>query len=84
MTPSKGVAFTAPPTRLLADATKALEASLAMLPPDAQGAVIGLATDTGWNAAVVHKVHQQWTVGAWVGKDWGTGITGGGVIRGSW
>lgn len=80
----KGVAFNAPPTSLMADATAVLDAMSAQLPPDANGAIVAVATDAGWNAAIMHRVDNRWAVGAFVGKNWGSSVTGGGAIRATW
>lgn len=80
-----GVQFTAPPTHLLADATALIDTLVQQLPPDATGAVVGLATDRGWNAAVVHRsTGGGFQVSSWIGKSWGAGLTGGGAIRATW
>ena len=67
---TKGVAFIPPPIDLLPSITDALTVALAQLPPDARGAVVGVATDTGVNAAIVSKLPSGWAVQAWVGKTW--------------
>jgi len=79
-----GVSFTAPPVSLMADATRVLESMTAQLPPAAKGAIVGLATEAGWNAAVVHRVGEGFVVSSWVGKSWRGGLTGGGAIRATW
>ena len=78
-----GVAFSGPPTSLLADATHVLAQMTDTLPPGTNGAVIGVATEAGWNAAVVHRVGDSFAVSGWIGKSWGP-VTGGGVVRWSW
>ena len=80
----KGVAFNAPPPGLLADAHRAIAALTKDLPPGTNGAVVGVATDAGVNAAVVHRVGDRFAVGAWIGKAWGSRIQGGGAIGASW
>lgn len=81
-----GVAFTAPPTHLISDARRIIEAASAQLPPGARGGIIGLVSDTGVNAAVVNKIGNRFAVGAWIGKEsgWGTRLTGGAVVQASW
>lgn len=79
-----GVSFTAPPVSLLAEAQQIVKGMTAQLPPGANGAIVGIATKDGWNAAVVHRVGTQFTVGSWVGKTWTGGLTGGGVIVATW
>jgi hypothetical protein len=82
--PLAGVAFNPPPISIMAEASQVLNEMTAQLPPQANGAVIGIATQSGWNAAVMHRTDKTWTVGAWVGKHWNGGLTGGGAIRAVW
>ncbi len=82
--PIKGVAFSSPPPKLMASATRAVEALTKGLPVGTTGAVVGVATDAGVNAAIVHRVGNRFQVGAWVGKDWGSKVTAGGVVRATW
>ena len=82
--PVKGVAFTAPPPHLIQDAARVIEAMTRDLPPGTRGAVVGLATDQGVNAAVVHRVGDRFAVASWVGKSWGSRITAGGAVRATW
>lgn len=79
-----GVAFTPPPASLMAQASQILESSLAQLPPDAKGAIVGIATTAGWNAAVVHRIGNDFAIAAWLGKSWQGGLTGGTAIRATW
>jgi hypothetical protein len=80
----KGVAFNAPPSSLLADATKLIDQMAAGLPADAKGAVVGIATEAGWNAAVVHRAGERFQVVSWIGKQWDSPPTGGAAVRASW
>jgi hypothetical protein len=75
----KGVAFNDPPEVLLPSIMDALTDTLAQLPPDKQGALVGLVTETGVNAAVVSRLPQGWAVQAWIGKRWIDGDGGLGV-----
>lgn len=84
MSTGPGVAFNPPPTNLLADATRIVSEMVAQLPPDAKGGVIAVATPRGWNAAIVHRAGESFEIGAWVGKSWQGGLTGGGAVRASW
>lgn len=82
---AKGVAFTEPPTPILADATRLVgDLATQLLPREAKGGVIGVATDAGWNAAVVHRAGERFQVASWVGKNWGSGLTGGAAVRATW
>lgn len=81
----RGVAFTEPPTPILADATRIVsQLATDLLPPDAKGGVIGIATEKGWNAAVVHRAGDSFQVASWIGKSWGSGLTGGAAVRATW
>jgi protein-L-isoaspartate O-methyltransferase len=82
--PKTGVAFNAPPQNLLGQATALLDAQMKALPPGTNGAVVGIATESGWNAAVVSKVGDHAVVHAWVGKEWGKELTGGAAVRATW
>ena len=68
----------------MADAARALEAVTQQLPSHASGAVVGLATDRGMNAAVVHRIGSRFAVASWVGKSWGSRITAGGAVQATW
>ena len=80
----KGVAFSAPPPHLIADAARVIDAMTKDLPPGTRGAVVGLATDRGVNAAVVHRVGNRFAVASWIGKEWGSTVTAGGAVRATW
>lgn len=86
MAAPKGVAFSAPPPHLIADARRAIEQMTAQLPDGTNGAVIVMATDQGMNAAVVHRVGKRFAVGTWIGKEsgWGSRFTGGGAVQATW
>jgi len=79
-----GVVFTPPPTHLLADALKIVNASTEMLPASARGAIIGIATETGMNAAIVQRLPAGFTVVAWVGKSWGSTLEYGTALQMVW
>lgn len=80
----KGVAWAAPPSHLFAEASALVDQMTAQLPADVQGAVIGIATAQGWNAAVVHRVGESFTVASWIGKSWHSELTGGAAVRVVW
>ena len=52
---------------------------LAGLPPDAHGAIVGIATREGLNLAFAYRVGKGFEVGAWVGKSGWTQPLGAGV-----
>lgn len=82
--PEPGVAFQPPPASLLAQATELLQQTTAQLPPGTNGAIVGLATEKGWNAAIVHRVDDHFVVAGWLGKHWGESLTGGAAVRATW
>lgn len=80
-----GVAFREPPVALQPSIRAAIADAVAAIPPGRNGALVGIATERGWNAAVVSKLGDDWEVQAWVGKDWqAPGVTYGTVVRKSW
>jgi hypothetical protein len=79
-----GVAFTDPPAKLILDVSRHINEVLATLPADTQGAIVAVGTDRGINVAVVHKVNDRFAVSAWIGKDWGSKVTGGAMVRATW
>lgn len=86
MTPSRGVAFNPPPAGIAAQAARIVQAnfdSLALNPQHRNG-ILMLATDTGWNAVAVHKVNEHVQITEWIGKDWGSGFTGGVAAKVTW
>lgn len=79
-----GVQFTDPPARLILDVSRHINEVLATLPENTQGAVVGIVTDRGINVAVVHKFNDTFAVSTWIGKDWGSKVTGGAMVRATW
>lgn len=84
MSGEKGIAFVAPPPHLLADAQKVIDGIAKQLPKGTNGAVIGVATENGWNAAIVHRAGDRFQVAGWLGKDWSAPVTGGAAVRMTW
>jgi hypothetical protein len=82
--PAAGVAFNPPPISLMAEASQVLNEMTAQLPPGVNGAIVGIATQSGWNAAVVHRIGESFAVSSWIGKTWQGGLTGGGALRAVW
>lgn len=76
----KGVAFAPPPRAMLPDITASIARAASGLAVG-EGAVVGIATDAGWNGAVVVRAPHGIDVHAWVGKSWGTQLTGGVEVR---
>lgn len=74
-----GVAFNAPPEEQLPSIRAALDRAIAELPAGANGALVGVATPRGANAAIVARTEHGWQVAAWIGKTWMTPQVDGGV-----
>ena len=70
--PLKGVEFNAPPPTILAAMLKQVDAQVAQLPPDADGALVAVATERGVNAAFVARMPHGFEVVSWVGRTWGS------------
>ena len=81
---TKGVAMNAPPASILGELTKQVHDAVAMLPPDGKGALVGVATTTGVNLAVVAKVGGHTNIVGWAGKSWGQPISGGAAVQVQW
>lgn len=79
-----GVAFNQPPALLIPDISASIAKAVAALPQGKSGAIVGVATTTGVNAAVIARLDDTWSVQAWVGKDWGKSVTGGAQILATW
>jgi hypothetical protein len=67
----KGVAFNHPPDELLPSIEANIARAIEALPAGASGALVGVVTEAGVNAAIVTRPGKDWTVSAWVGKTWG-------------
>ena len=83
----KGVEFNAPPLAALPALTKSIEGALSVLEDDDIAVLVGVATETGVNAALVVKTGGTWNLDliTWVGKEWGAPKPSYGVaIRKRW
>jgi hypothetical protein len=80
----KGVVFTTPPEVLLPSIHASIAHAIASLPPEAHGALVGVATEAGVNAAIVAKLDDDWEVMAWIGKSWRGPIAGGAQVMKTW
>jgi hypothetical protein len=78
--PSRGVQFNAPPAAIFRDAMEQIDVALAGFEPG-QGAIIGISTDAGWNAAVAAKTKIGVEIYAWIGEKWGEKLNYGVVVR---
>ena len=67
----KGVEFNAPPASMLASVMKQIDEHIATLPPDADAALVSVATNKGVNAAFIARVPGGFEVQTWIGKSWG-------------
>ena len=81
--PFGGVVTVAQPDVMIANSIrKAVADVLGTLPPDAKGALVGVATDKGMNLAVAYKLDSGWSVGAYIGKaGWDRPIEGGVLVQ---
>lgn len=81
--PLGGVSVVTQPTVSIASSIhSAVAKTLGDLPPDAKGAIVGVATAKGVNIAVAYKLEKGWDVAAWIGKSgWEAPIEGGVVIQ---
>lgn len=84
MSTGKGVAFNAPPEDLVPSIRASLDKAIATLPPGANGALVGIATERGVNAAVVAKGDHGWQVSAWIGKTWSGPVEAGARVMKTW
>lgn len=67
----KGVQLKPPPERLIPSINAAIDQAMANLHPDEKGTVVGLATESGVNAAFVARAGKGWEVIAYAAKAWG-------------
>ena len=79
--PFKGVEFNPPPPSLMTSVMRQIDAQVATLPPDADAALVSVATNAGVNAAFVARVPGGFEVVTWVGKSWGEAVTYGGGVK---
>jgi hypothetical protein len=67
-----GVAFTEPHPDHIPGLMASINGAFAQVPADAHGALVGIATESGGNAALVVRVGETVKVETWIGKSWGT------------
>lgn len=84
MTDTKGVAFNPPPAALIKDVQQSIKLAVAQLPPQSKGAIVGVVTESGVNAAVVAKLDRGWTVTSFIGKTWQGPVTAGASVLKVW
>jgi hypothetical protein len=66
-----------PPANLLASTTKLVMDAAGTLQPHEKGALVFVVTTEGVNAAIVHRVNDNFTVVGWAGKQWGKPLAAG-------
>jgi hypothetical protein len=66
----RGVEMQVPPASIMPSISAALAKAVAEIPPDKSGALMGIVTERGVNLAVVHRVGDNFTVSAWIGRSW--------------
>jgi hypothetical protein len=81
---TNGVAMNPPPASILDAVSKQVKDAVATLPPDGKGALVGVATTSGVNLALVHKAGEHVTVLGWIGKSWGQPLAGGAAVQIHW
>lgn len=80
MTHTPGVAFNAPPERLIPDIRASIDRALATMEPGHQVALVGVVTESGTNAALVVKTAHGVSVASWFGKRWDGPLAGGAYV----
>lgn len=80
----KGVAFSAPGPELVPSITASIRRAVESLPAGSRGAIVGVATQDGVNAAIVARFDHGWDVQAWVGKRWAGPLEAGVQVQKVW
>jgi hypothetical protein len=76
-----GVQLHQPPSELRAAINAKAREAIGTLPPTANGAFVGIATEAGWNLAVLARVGDRIDVAGYVGKSWGAPLDVGAQVR---
>lgn len=84
ITLTKGVAMNQPPATLLESISKQVKEAVDTLPPGSNGAIVGVATTTGINLAVVSKLGEHVTIVGWAGRSWGQPMDKGAAVQVYW
>ena len=66
-----GVQLNQPPSALRAAINAKAREAIGALPHTANGAFVGIATEAGWNVAVLARIGDRIDVAGFVGKRWG-------------
>jgi hypothetical protein len=77
----KGVVLNQPPSPLRAAIDAKAREAIGQIPPGANGAFVGVATEAGWNVAVLARVGDRIDIAGYVGKSWGAPLNVGAEIR---
>jgi hypothetical protein len=85
MSDQAGVLFNPPPVGPIMDAANriAIDAA-AKLPAGAKGGIFSVITTQGVNAVIVHKANEHFTIGGYIGKQWGQPLEGGAAAVLTW
>jgi hypothetical protein len=68
---SNGVQLNQPPSAFRASIDAKAREAIGALPDGANGALVSVATDAGWNVAVLARVGDRIDVAGYIGKTWG-------------
>lgn len=79
-----GVKFTEPPPDRLRPIAEAIQSAVNTLPPEAKGAIVGIANEQGANAALVVRAGERIQILSWIGKEWGGSTNYGAAVRAQW
>jgi hypothetical protein len=79
-----GVSFNRPPDHLILDISRVVNDAVKTLEANKTVAVYSIITDTGANGVFVAKFNETWAITGWLGKEWGSKVTGGAVLRATW
>jgi hypothetical protein len=81
-----GVSMTPPPDAILGQVTGMVARAMQSIPPNARGALVGIATtdatgNTNVNLALAVKVNEHVSVLSWIGKNWQRPVEGGAAVQ---
>jgi hypothetical protein len=84
-----GVAMNAPPAAILADVSRMVTEAVAALPARSRGALVAIATQdadgtVNVNMAFAAKAGAHVTILGWVGRRWGSPVSGGAAVEWVW
>lgn len=73
-----------PPGPIASMLKQQVHQALSEIPEGKQGALVAVATESGVNLVMAHRVDDKWTAAAWVGKTWDQPISAGAYVKASW